>query len=536
MDTTSELSSHTKELLAALSAMRKTSTETPEESFNTIGVSDLTIGIEFIYEKIRNAVDYHEEHLWLKNAILRVLRRRFEQMLAREPIGRDLIEELIRGRYLENHVWLESKAFAVDETIAKYRRVFEILEESSGFPERVIGASETWLLGLAAVEIEELFHTTEEDRLFISYFWKSIKERLVVDPGLLSPEFDQQLYLSVFRNFLQADAAMEHYELFRARFPQWFTAPHEAEREIAQTLPNIKAEAERTLRFPLRKQLDSMMKRRSLFILLLKDLVDGKKDGVEAILNDPEALEAELHALYTKRYLEGRARLQTAAIRAIIFLIITKMSLLFATEIPFQRWHEGVLNLGVLAINTIMPPFLLIASSFAIKMPGEEQNFLRMVSEFVRLVKTNDSSLALDYLRAPRRRPLSTRIALGTLIALNIALTAWIFSRIFITFRYNIVDGIILVLFLSLVSFFASRLRKTANEFAAVEQRDHILVTFVQLLLMPIVEIGKFLSDGLSSLNLPAFIFDFLIETPVKSLTVILEEWFAFMRERQQKL
>ena len=47
-----------------------------------IQVSDLTRGLGFLYEKIRNVLDYHEEHLWAKNAIERILKRRVHEILA----------------------------------------------------------------------------------------------------------------------------------------------------------------------------------------------------------------------------------------------------------------------------------------------------------------------------------------------------------------------------------------------------------------------------------------------------------------------
>jgi hypothetical protein len=97
-------------------------------------------------------------------------------------------------------------------------------------------------------------------------------------------------------------------------------------------------------------------------------------------------------------------------------------------------------------------------------------------------------------------------------------------------------DAFIFIFFLSLVSFFAFRLRKAANEITAVEQKENLLMTVIEIVLLPTVELGRWLSQGLSSLNLTAFVFDFLIETPIKSLTSTLEEWFGFIKEQKQKL
>ena len=119
---------------------------------------------------------------------------------------------------------------------------------------------------------------------------------------------------------------------------------------------------------------------------------------------------------------------------------------------------------------------------------------------------------------------------------MNVFFTGWILNKFFNFFNFNVVDSAIFILFLSLISFFAIRLRKTANELAAVEERDHLVTIIVEFFFFPIIEIGKIISQGISSLNLTAFIFDFLIETPFKTMIKILEEWFAFIRERRQNL
>ncbi len=482
-------------------------------------------------------MEYQEEHLWLKNAINRILRRRLDEILAKGKIGSSLIEELIRGRYLENNYWPETKALAIEEILEKYRRVLELLETRGQYPEKTVASLESWFLGLASVELEQSFQKSPKDRIYINYFWQSIKERVVIDPQLSSEEIEPQLYLAVFRNFLKADAAMEHFEIFRLRYPLWFSEPRKVEEKLASNLLEIKTSLEQALKYPLRKNLDSLMKKRGLLILILQDLIDEEKENALAVLNDPEQLEEKIKKFYEKRYLAGREKLQTAAIRAIVFLILTKMVLLFITEIPFQLWLEGQLHYQVLAINTLLPPLLLIASSFAIKMPGEEQNFLKLVSDFVKITKTPDSSLiALDIIKAPKERSWPVELSLGVLYGLNFAFTGWLFWLVFKTFNFNVVDGFILVFFLSLVSFFAFRLRKTANELAAVEQKDHILMTVIELALLPTVELGRILSQGLSSINITAFIFDFLLETPFKSITSILEEWFSFVRERKARL
>jgi len=71
--------------------------ETPK-----IKVSELISRLAFYYEKIRNSVDYKEEYLLRKNAILRILKRQVIiegplKILKPEDIAKNLLIELIRA-------------------------------------------------------------------------------------------------------------------------------------------------------------------------------------------------------------------------------------------------------------------------------------------------------------------------------------------------------------------------------------------------------------------------------------------------------
>src|SRR5665647_255025 len=71
-----------------------------------INVSDVISKVAFFYEKIRNAIDYEEDHLLRKNAIIRILKRQIviEGVLIKNintpEISKHLMSELIRAGYL----------------------------------------------------------------------------------------------------------------------------------------------------------------------------------------------------------------------------------------------------------------------------------------------------------------------------------------------------------------------------------------------------------------------------------------------------
>ena len=73
-----------------------------------------------VYEKIRNAIEFKDEHLLRKNAIERMLKRRIYTEEKKVKLGNLLISELIRAKYLPNNEIPERVIEEVDNIIEKY--------------------------------------------------------------------------------------------------------------------------------------------------------------------------------------------------------------------------------------------------------------------------------------------------------------------------------------------------------------------------------------------------------------------------------
>ena len=90
----------------------------PEGS--VISVSDAAGKLAFIYEKLRNTVDYRDEHLLRKHATARMIKRMAAPGSRGSQIAQPLVEELIRARYLPNNKIPESSVLRVQHVINKY--------------------------------------------------------------------------------------------------------------------------------------------------------------------------------------------------------------------------------------------------------------------------------------------------------------------------------------------------------------------------------------------------------------------------------
>lgn len=527
------LGDSTKTLIQGLVELNARPTAEHDEA-ELIHVSHVTAGLGFFYEKIRNTLDYKEESLWAKNAILRILRRRGIGILSGDALGRTIIQELIRGRYLENDVVPESKARDIDQILAKYRMFWEASFPGVVTQNRKEREIADWIFGLAACEVEEALCRSPEDALYLRFLYQTMRSRTEFPAGVPEDVIKLHIYLASFRSMLQADTDMEAWTLFKLFYPDWKNPSQELVSEIGRAVEATKLRIDEMLTSPYRRELDRIFKRRNLLATLLRDVLSENLAEAETILTEPERLETILRNAYDKRYKENRARLRRTAFRAVLFILLTKIALAFAVEVPYELWASGAVDYYPMVFNVFLPASVLMIASLSIRMPGEEQNFVKLLVEFNRLFGSDVEPV--DTTRVRRRRALVAKISIGILYVANFALTfgivVWLLKKI----GFNAVSIGLLIIFLSLVSFLAVRLRKTANELAAVEEAEQWGRQLFDFLIFPIVEVGRYLNWGFRSINFVVLLFDFLLEAPFHTFVGILEEWFSFLKERKESL
>src|SRR3989344_7995427 len=84
-----------------------------KEGALTIHVDEVALKVAAFYEHVRTIVDWKEEHLMRRAAIIRKLKRRFLDLelknFEKKEIAESLVLELIRGGYFPNDKIEESK-------------------------------------------------------------------------------------------------------------------------------------------------------------------------------------------------------------------------------------------------------------------------------------------------------------------------------------------------------------------------------------------------------------------------------------------
>jgi hypothetical protein len=69
-----------------------------------------------------------------------------------------------------------------------------------------------------------------------------------------------------------------------------------------------------------------------------------------------------------------------------------------------------------------------------------------------------------------------------------------------------------------------------------VERRENLVTFLIDLFYMPIILVGRWLSNNMSRVNVFIFVFDFIIEAPFKILVDVAEDWTKYVRERRDNM
>lgn len=509
-----------------------------------IKVSALISKMAFYYEKIRNSVDYKEEHLLRKNAILRILKRQIMiegvvQDVTSEAVSKHLLTELIRGGYLHNNTVPEIKIQEVAEVIEKYLKLKKYSLEKfqdDAFEDR--SELVNWILAMAACDIEEKLGRDKVTQVVINEIYEILTAKIrLPENSPYQADKDIQIFIGIYKNLLKFDRDMVGFILFKYYNASWNNPDEDKIKEIGVNINKLKMAIDRQIDHPLEAQLNKVIRQYTVYFSTLTDVV---RENPVAIYNsfkdDPKAFPRDIKKSCNKQYQAARSKLWRAALRSVVYIFLTKSILAVAIEVPAIKLFGEQVNMTALAINISFPAALLFLIALFTKLPSDK-NTEKIVSGINKIVfkdkREQEESITL---REPAPRNGFLNFIFGFLYTItffiSIGMIVWALDRI----GFNFVSITIFLFFLAFVSFFAIRIRNNAHELMIVENRESIVSFLVDFFYVPIVVVGKWLTEKFSRINVFVFILDFIVETPFKIFVEIAEEWTKYVKERRDKI
>ena len=172
-----ELSEYSDYFLKSLSEIKQRNIDPDAQ---TLSVSQTVSFFAILYEKIRNAVEFREEHLIRRAAIERILSRR----LALNPSGQNEAENLIRELMWARYIPPDSITInEIDDYQSIIDRYLDLKHQvlsgrSLGFKQRLA----QYINDFLTCELEEELNTdkTQKKAAFLHYFYQVLNKKLLL--------------------------------------------------------------------------------------------------------------------------------------------------------------------------------------------------------------------------------------------------------------------------------------------------------------------------------------------------------------------
>ncbi|MFA6429091.1 MAG: hypothetical protein WCV84_01165 [Patescibacteria group bacterium] len=483
--------------------------------------------VAVLYEKIRNAVDYKDDHLLRKAAILRILKRQLVLEADARHIATNLIRELIAARYLANGALPDTLITDVAVVIRKWQVVRATRLEKS---------HERWLLGIVSAELEDLLVDRSQERALVHFLYEPLGDRVTIkDATMDEQERRRQVYIASWRVLFKVDDELLGYELVRASHCAWMRPDEWMQEPQAMALQMVGVEmmVRGWLHHVWAQKFQYSVKPWAVALGLVRRAAQEHPAGAEGLFQDATTFQTRIVSMAERRYLESSTKLRRGIVRAMIYLFMTKMLIAFAIEIPVETYLYKAFDVTALAINVLFPPVLMLFVGLLIRLPGKD-NTDRLVQAAKELI-TPEGPKGRE-MKIPQARVGSAKLVFRVVYAATFVVVFGGVFSLLEKMHFTWVSSSIFILFLCLVSFFAFRLRVSARESVVVDRKDTLLNVLLDFFSLPILRVGQWLSSSISRINIFVFLFDFIIEAPLKLLLNVLEEWFAFMKEKKEEI
>jgi hypothetical protein len=139
-----------------------------------------------------------------------------------------------------------------------------------------------------------------------------------------------------------------------------------------------------------------------------------------------------------------------------------------------------------------------------------------------------------EYALRLRNKPISGVAQFVYTILFFVPLAAMIYVLALLNF--NVVQGIIFIVFMSTVSLLGFRLSRMVRELELVTKEPGFLTSVFDFFRLPFILAGQWISGRYSRLNLVAYVMDIVIELPLKTVLRLMRQWTRFLSEKHEEI
>lgn len=501
-------------------------------------VSEATSFLSNIYERVRNTVDYKDEHLIKRFAIQRFLRYSLSSKSQPEDVTDLLIKDLIRGKYISDQNINDSKVAKISTVLSKYIYAKELLNQQRISLDQ--GRIWDWLLGVASSEIEKVIDPLYKPEIFIKLLSNYIL-RMIKDSRMdLSYEQESlHVLIACHKALVRSDFSILRYHALTLLYPDFFKQPSkEVIFGIVSNLVSTINYIDGIIKSRTQEVLYLQVRKVSAPFKVLEGVLELNAERVEELLSNPILLRDKAEQYIQYYYMELKRKLNLRITRTLLYLFVTKMILAILIEAPVDLTFYHHLNVFALLVNTIFPVVLFYLIARRIKIPGKENND-RIHAVIKSVVYEDKMFLTEQDERAFKKNLVSYSNGKVWIGLVYMILYLAVYGMIFYVLSYiefNFTSIAIFIFFVSVLSYFAWNIRARCSDLQAIPQRESLIQSVLNIIALPILKVGQKLSVEVARFNFFTLIFDFIFEAPFKLIIQSFEDVMDFLKSKHEEV
>lgn len=502
--------------------------ESSEDDEKKLSVNPIVTKFASWYERLRNAMEFREDEVILRATVERILKRRLLLGGNGKTTAEPLIKELLWARYLPDNEIGESKVHKVTESIDLHLALrLRVLAEHR-MPDSLINE---WIYDLMSSDIQYILNPKRDKEIIANFMFQVLKDDVIVLDDTEETK-DAQVFMAVRKAYARDDLAFLRYHMFRQYFGK---LTHHSLSQTVSSFQEGYEEIMKQLNFPLKDRIYSYVKRRTAAFFIFEDVLLGEDNKLSELLENPEELERAVLEACDKRYKSIAVRVRTAIIRSVTFILLTKLAFAFAVEGTYERIVYGHIIWPSIIINTTIPPLLMVIVSLFIRTPGVDNSrrVLKYIKELLFSTNPQLGDRLTVALKQEKGSVFNTVFNILWLVSFVLSFGGIIY--ILSSLNFNFISQFIFIFFLAIVSFLAYRISLLANVYR-VGEKQGLTTLVVDFFFMPIIRVGRKLTQSISQVNIFLMAFDFFIEAPFKLLFAFFDQWFYFLHRKTEEL
>lgn len=494
----------------SIAIARQDAVMTERQRAKKVHVTGAGRALTYAYEQLRNAAEYAEDHL-LQYAIKRFYKRAFiardEELI--KSSGEELIVELTMAGYLQNDSITKEAILEIDKLVAEY------------YAAQLKYGRDAWALEVLAVEVEQLLAVNLKRDIFAQfvyeYFLRLIKPKKVL--GRTVQNYEILLFVAVYRTLFKFDDAAVRAVILR-RYQQ-----KPGSSGFRQTNEMI----DKVLSSKYSDKLGRLVNRQSAPFRILWRMVDKDQD-VSQLFSSRENFLSVFKKQIDNEYEQVEEKINKGIIRSVIFLIITKVLIGIAIEVPYDLAVRGAISWLPLTINLLFPPIFMILLRFTLQLPSSA-NEQALIDTIDNLLFGDDQSIAIS--KQPRAGLGAKFNIMYAIFSISVfgGIAVWLY-----TIGFEWLHLIVFYVFLSAASFLGFRLSRLIRDIEVGEGQQSGIALLRDFFYLPFVVVGRWMSEKYAQVNIVAIILDVAIELPLKTILHLVRQWGIFIANKKDEI